>query len=155
MRRLALSCALAGFLSACARPPEPPATPVYHSVSGRYQFAIPAAWVGHYSVDTLAGSDQIAQHSGMRHMVSFTFLGSDTTVHPPLLLSLITFARTDWTQLSGSNDVAGVVVAERPDEVIVAGLPGSNPYDSLSPDGRRFAQLRPTLVLVRAAMTLE
>lgn len=154
--------AAAGFVSlvvACSSaPPAPPqsAGTSYHAVAGRYRFAIPPAWAGHYSVDTLNPGDELAEHAGVRHMVSFTYQGADTTVHPPLLLALVTLSRAEWTRLTASSgSTHGALVAERPEDVIVAGMPGTNPFDTLSTDGQQFSRLRPTLEQVRAAVTLD
>lgn len=149
--------ALPLLLAACgAEQPAPAKAEVYHSISGGYHFAIPATWAGRYRVDTVQGPVDSAAPSGLKQMITFAYLPQDGSIRPQVLLALVTMPGEEWDRLSREEGPPqGDLLGRRGDQVVVAALPQSNPFDSLSPDGRQFHAIRLTLDQVRRAITID
>jgi hypothetical protein len=138
-----------------AGPPPPSATSaqaVYQSDDGGFRFVLPASWQGGYRIDAKRGDDARAVEPGADHVVTFLYVPQAAGAPERPLLRIIVLPRDQWTMLSNrSGPPAWSVVSERADQVHLAALPTVNPYDTASPDGRRFARMMLTLGDVKRA----
>ena len=142
-----------------AGPPAPPSTSaqaVYQSDEAGFRFALPASWQGGYRVDAKHGDAARAVQPGADHVVTFFYVPLAAGAHDEPLLRLMVLPRSQWTALSNqSGPPAGTVVSDRADRVYLASVPANNPYGAGTPDGRRFADMMPSIDEVRRQLTLR
>jgi hypothetical protein len=159
---MAAGLLVAMSLSACAprqvvtlapRPTGP--VPVYANAAAGFALDVPVAWHGRYRAIELAGAQAAARHPGASHVVLFEYIGQSVYVapHAVLVIAVVQGAAQAATQ-SATAAPAGewLPVGETHTGLVVASLPGPNPYDPSSADAQAFEAMRVTVEQVRMAL---
>jgi hypothetical protein len=160
VRRLTvLSLLLATALSACAprhvTPLAPRATgpvPVYANPAAGFTLEVPLGWNGRYRPIELPAHLAAAVHPGATHVVRFEYIGQSVYVAPHAVLTLAVVPRAGPSAGNTVDPGAWEPVGESEAGLIVATLPGPNPYAPSSADARAFEEMRVTTEQVRQAL---
>ena len=140
MKRLALAMLL---LSACGTTDKndsiPPVADVIGDPEGAWDLTLPERWTGKYRVDSLSAPER---GRGLPGAFIISYLPSDTTIHPQVLMGFGVYDSATWHAVSmEEGPPPGDSLASHAGRVYVIGLPQSNPFEPGSADAVVFDML--------------
>ena len=122
----------------------------FESAEGKFAVDFPAVWKGNYT-----GVPHPDTTFGSRFILDFRFKPDPAwKVEPNTLLAIRIFTSDAWTKIAANkNQMVGVMLKERGNDVFVLSLAGSNPYKPKTPAAKLFDEMM--LAVINDAVPLR
>jgi hypothetical protein len=129
---------------------------IYNDERAGFTLALPPAWHDRYDVDARSGPIAAAQWPYASDAVAFTYKPVEPDQPQPTLLMILVYRREDWNSIAAeSGKPHGIPVAQQADDVYIASVADSNPFEGGSRDADHFNAMRLTVDQVKDALTLH
>lgn len=138
--------------AAASASPAPSST--YSSLTGHFDYAVPAAWSTSVRIVEEPGASAVGTWPLVQHAVHFVYQPSGAGARQETVLSILAYADAAFDRAArSSKPLAGIEVARANGRVFAALVSSKNPYAAGAPDHDRFATLQPALDAVKGALT--